>query len=251
MTVHIVLPAYDEAENLPALLTALGDTLARLPVPARVLLVDDGSRDATAEVARRFAPALPITVERHPRNLGLGRTLADGLMRALAEAADSDAIVTMDADDTHPPAVIPLLLAALDAGADVAVASRYVAGARLQGVPLRRRLISRAAAQLVRAVAPVPGVRDVTCGFRAYRAAALRRAAAHYGQLVEADGFACMLDLLLKLHGVGATVTEIPIDLRYDRKRSASKLRVGRTVMETMGVLARHAGKKGRAPVSR
>jgi len=240
VTIHIVLPAYDEAENLPALLTALAHTLAALSAPGRVWLVDDGSRDATADVARRFAPALAITVEVHGQNLGLGRTLADGLARALAAAADDDAIVTMDADDTHPPAVIPSLLAALDAGADVAVASRYVAGARLHGVPLRRRLLSHAAAQLVRLAAPVAGVRDVTCGFRAYRVAALRRAAARYDHLVEADGFACMLDLLLKLDAVGATITEVPIDLRYDRKRGASKLRVGRTVIETVGVMRRH-----------
>lgn len=240
MTVHVVLPAYEEAENLPALLTALRETLAGLRQPAQVLLVDDGSRDATAAVAQGFAPALPITIVRHDRNLGLGRTLADGLARVLADAADGDAIVTMDADDTHPPAVIPSLLAALEAGADVAVASRYVAGARLQGVPLRRRLLSRAAARLVRLVAPDPGARDVTCGFRAYRAAALRRATARYGRLVEADGFACMLDLLLKLRAVGARIAEVPIDLRYDRKRGASKLRVGRTVTETLRVLRRH-----------
>ena len=240
MTVHVVLPAYDEAENLPALLTALGATLAAIGQPARVLLVDDGSRDATAAVAESFAPALPITVVRHPHNLGLGRTLADGMARVLADADDGDAIVTMDADDTHPPAVIPSLLAALAAGADVAVASRYVAGARLHGVPLHRRLLSRAAAALVRIAVPATGVRDVTCGFRAYRTAALRRAADRYPQLVEADGFACMLDLLLKLRRVGAAVAEVPIDLCYDRKRGASKLRVGRTVVETMRVVIRH-----------
>lgn len=240
MTVHVVLPAFDEAENLPALLAALAKTLAHLGRPARVVLVDDGSRDGTADVARGFAARLPLTVLRHERNLGLGRTLADGLARALRDAADGDAIVTMDADDTHPPAVIPSLLAALDAGADVAVASRYVAGARLRGVPLARRLLSRAAARLVRLLAPVPGVRDVTCGFRAYRAGALRRAAADRAHLVDAAGFACMLDLLLSLRDAGAALAEVPIDLRYDRKRGASKLRVWQTAAETMRVLQRH-----------
>ena len=244
MTVHIVLPAYDEAANLPALLGALAETLAGVARPARVVLVDDGSRDGTADVARGFATRLPLVVLRHDRNLGLGRTLADGLAEALRGADDGDAIVTMDADDTHPPAVIPALLAALNAGADVAVASRYVAGARLQGAPLWRRLLSRGAARVVRLAAPVPGVRDVTCGFRAYRAGALRRAAARFGRLVEADGFACMLDLLLALDAVGATVAEVPIDLRYDRKRGASKLRVARTVAETMRVVRKHRGRK-------
>ena len=245
MTVHVVLPACDEAENLPALLTALKEVLAGLGQPARVLLIDDGSRDATAAIAEGFAPVLPIATVRHDRNLGLGRTLADGLARVLADAADGDAIVTMDADDTHPPAVIPSLLAALEAGADVSIALRYVAGARLRGVPLGRRFLSRAAARLVRLAAPVPGVRDVTCGFRAYRAAALRRAAARYGRLVEADGFACMLDLLLKLRAIGARIAEVPIDLRYDRKRGASKLRIGRTVAETLRVLRRHRSVTG------
>jgi dolichol-phosphate mannosyltransferase len=240
VSVHIVLPAYDEAENLPALLTALGVTLAGLERTARVLLVDDGSSDGTGAVAASFASALPIEVLRHDRNLGLGRSLADGLARVLETAADGDAIVTMDADDTHPPAVIPALLAALDGGAELAIASRYVAGARLRGVPLFRRLLSRAASRLVRLVAPVGDVRDVTCGFRAYRAGALRRAAAGRARLVEADGFACMLDLLLTLRAVGAVCVEVPIDLRYDRKRGPSKLRVGRTVVETVRVLRRH-----------
>jgi len=240
VSVSIVLPAFDEAENLPTLLTALAETLARLGRPARVVLVDDGSRDGTADVARGFATRLPLVVLRHDHNLGLGRTLADGLAYALRDADDGDAIIAMDADDTHPPAVIPALLAALDAGADVAIASRYVAGARLQGVPLRRRLLSRAAARLVRLAAPVAGVRDVTCGFRAYRAGALRRAAGPSGRLVEANGFACMLDLLLALHGIGAAMTEVPIDLRYDRKRGASKLRVAHTVVETLRVLMKH-----------
>lgn len=243
-----MLPAFNEAENLPALLTALAETVTQLQRPARVVLVDDGSSDGTADVARGFAARLPLVVLRHEHNLGLGRTLADGLAYALRDADDGDAIVAMDADDTHPPAVIRLLLAALDAGADVAIASRYVAGARLQGVPLRRRLLSLAASRLVRLAALVPGVRDVTCGFRAYRAGALRRAAGPTGRLVEASGFACMLDLLLALHGAGATIVEVPIDLRYDRKRGASKLRAAQTVAETLRVVMKH--RRGDRPSS-
>lgn len=240
MTIHVLLPAYEEAANLPALLTALAAVLRQLDAPAQVLLIDDGSGDDTAAVAARFASVLPLTVVRHPRNLGLGRTLADGLTRTLASAADEDVVITMDADDTHPPALIPSLLTGLAGGAEVVVASRYVAGARVHGVPLRRRLLSRAAAALVQRGMPRCGARDVTCGFRAYRAAVLRRAVDRYGVLVEADGFACMLDLLLKMGGVGARVVEVPIELRYDRKRGASKLRVLRTVAETMRVLRRH-----------
>ena len=133
----------------------------------------------------------------------------------------------MDADDTHPPAVIPSLLAALDAGADVAVASAT-------SLPAHACTASRAAPP----ADPTPRRSSCTSP-RRWRACATSpaasaptasppsaRAGARYDHLVEADGFACMLDLLLKLDAVSATITEVPIDLRYDRKRGASKLRV-------------------------
>ena len=109
---------------------------------------------------------------------------------------------------------------------------------RVQGPDLKA--LEQTAREMRKFFQGFAGVRDVTCGFRAYRAGALRRAAAHSGHLVDAAGFACMLDLLLSLRDAGAALAEVPIDLRYDRKRSASKLRVWRTAAETLRVVGRH-----------
>ncbi|MBX3026525.1 glycosyltransferase [bacterium] len=234
-SLHVLLPAFNEAESLPALLPELARVLAALPRRARVVVVDDGSSDGTAEVARRHGTGLDLQLVRHPQNQGLGSALRDGLRYVLADAPDDAVVVVMDADDSHPPALIPRLLDGIDAGADVVIASRFRRGARLVGIPWRRRILSRGASLLLALLAPVRGVRDATGGFRAYRASALRRAAAaRGGTLVAVDGFGCMVDVLLALDAVGARVSEVPIELRYDRKRSTSKMPIWATVRETI-----------------
>ena len=250
---HVVLPAYNEAANLPPLLAKLDAALGALGRPQRVLVVDDGSGDDSAAVATAHAGGLTLEILRHADNQGLGSALRDGLLHVLRDAADDDAVVVMDADDSHPPALIAALLAQLDAGFDVAIASRFRRGARLVGIPPLRRLLARVASVLLGAVAPVPGVRDATGGFRAYRVAALRRAAAaRGGTLIGVDGFACMVDLLLALHASGARCCEVPIELRYDQKRGASKLPVWPTVRDTLRIAwqRRHAYRAGRRPTA-
>jgi dolichol-phosphate mannosyltransferase len=235
--VYVILPAYNEAENLPPLLAKLDTALASLGRPHRVVLVDDGSADGGADVATAHAGGLQLEILRHARNQGLGSAVRDGFMHVLRDAGDGDVAIVMDADDSHPPALIAPLLARLDDGFDVVIASRFRPGARLVGIPPLRRLLARAASYLLGAIAPVPGVRDATGGFRAYRVAALRRAAAAQGgTLIRVEGFACMVDVLLALHATGARCTEIPIELRYDQKRGASKLPVWPTVRDTLRI---------------
>jgi dolichol-phosphate mannosyltransferase len=233
----VVLPTYNEAANLPPLLQQLEVALAALDRPSRVLVVDDGSDDGSGAVATAHAGAMQLAILRHPTNQGLGSALRDGLGHVLDSGNDDDIAVVMDADDSHPPALIAALVAALDAGADVAVASRFRRGAQLVGIPPLRRVLAQGASLLLAGLAPVPGVRDVTGGFRAYRVGALRRVAARRGGiLVGVDGFACMVDLLLALHDSGARCVEIPIELRYDRKRGASKMPVWQTVRDTLRI---------------
>jgi dolichol-phosphate mannosyltransferase len=235
--VTVVLPTYNEAANLPPLLQQLEVALVGLGRPARVVVVDDGSDDDSGAVASAHAGALRLEILRHAVNQGLGSALRDGLEHVIVRGGDEDIAVVMDADDSHPPALIAALLAALDAGADVAVASRFRRGARLVGIPRLRRVLAHGASLLLAGLAPVPGVRDVTGGFRAYRVGALRRAAAaRGGRLVSVDGFACMVDLLLALHASGARCVEVPIELRYDRKRGASKMPVWQTVRDTLRI---------------
>ncbi len=235
--VWVVLPAYNEQENLPGVLRQieeLGD--ARL----RVLVVDDGSVDATAAVVESWHGRVYVQLVRHATNLGLGRALATGLRHVLEQAAPHDVVVTLDADGSHLPRQVPQLVAAVEGGADVAIASRYRPGARVEGVPAVRRLLSFGARVLLTALFRVPGVRDYTCGFRAYRAGLLQQAAQRYGdRLVESQGFAVMAELLVKLRVLHPRVQEVPIVLRYDLKRGRSKLPPLRTVLQYLQMVGR------------
>lgn len=238
VTAHVVLPAYNEARSLPPLLARLA-ALARSEL-LTVWVVDDGSTDGTAEVARRGAEGLTVELVTHPVNLGLGQAVQSGLGAVLEVAGDDDLVVVMDADDTHDPGLIQSLRQAIADGADVAICSRYVDGGSDATAPQFRRLLSRGAAVLFRLVLRINGINDFTSGYRAYRVALLRRAAKHWGErLVEEQGFACMVELLLKLRHCRPVIAEVPLVLRYDRKRGASKLRLGRTIAQYLKLLLR------------
>jgi len=239
-TVYIVLPAYNEEKSLPRLLDGIMSVASDAGLRCRVVIVDDGSADGTVGVAEEFAKKMDITLIRHPQNRGLARTLDTGLRGAVELASADDVIITMDADDTQPPELIPSMLAMLRDGRDVVVASRYRRGAGVTGVPLYRRFLSYGASWMFRLILPVKGVRDYTSGYRAYRAGIIKSMYDTYGDaFISEQGFSCMVDVLLKLRGRGLKFGEVPLLLRYDRKAGASKMRVASTVMDTFKLILR------------
>jgi len=239
--IFVVLPAYNEEENLGPLLDGIAQTMAEEGFSYQVILVDDGSQDGTVALALARQDQMPIRIERHLQNQGLGRTITDGLRLAAAEADGQDIIITLDADNTHPPGLMGAMIRSIREGRDLVIASRYQPGARVLGVPRMRRFFSWAASRLFRLVFPIPGVWDYTCGYRAYRASLLQEAFRRYGDpWVSEAGFACMVEILLKLHKLGAICGETPLILRYDRKAGRSKMRVGQTIRRTLRLLLRH-----------
>lgn len=239
----MVLPAYNEAENLPALLANLEGVFARLAQlghEREYVIVDDGSRDATPRVLQDHQQRLPIDVITHNPNQGLGPTIRDGLRRAAERATDHDIVLSMDADNTHPAGLIHQMVQMVLEGNDVVIASRYRPGARIVGLNAYRRFMSFGARVLFQLIMPIPGVRDYTCGFRAYRASGLKRAFAAYGDaFIEHRGFQCMADILLKLAPLNLVMNEAPMVLRYDLKLGESKMRVSSTAMNTVKLLLR------------
>ena len=242
-TLWLALPAYNEERSLPALLercVPVARTLESRGRAFRVLVVDDGSTDGTIASAERFKDRLGIEVVPHVVNQGLGAALRTCLAQGLVRAGDDDVIATMDADNTHDPALLPAMWERVDAGADVVIASRYVKGGPEVGLSPLRRVLSRGASFLLTAVTPVRGARDYTCGFRVYRVPVLRRAQAAWGdRLVEEAGFTCMAEVLLKLGRGGARVEEHPLVLRYDLKEGASKMKIMRTISRYFAMAAR------------
>lgn len=239
-TIHIVLPAYNEAEALPPLLCAIHAALDKSDVEYSIIVVDDGSRDDTALVASQASFHMPVVLVKHGVNQGLAAAIRTGFRAAIAQANQDDVIFLMDADNTHPPALVHRMLGMIREGHDVVIASRYQPGARVVGVPWHRNLLSLGARGLFRLMFPIKGVRDYTCGYRAYKEEVLRRAMADYGDdFVSEKGFSCMVDVLLKLRRYDLIMGEVPLILRYDQKGGVSKMNVARTIWQTLALLFR------------
>ena len=238
--VYIGLPAYNEEIALPRLLQRIELVRASMKQAVTVVIYNDGSTDSTAVLARQWQARLPLVLLDCSQNKGLGAGLRALVEFAVASAGDDDVLVVMDCDDTHDPAQVSEMLAALADGTDVVIGSRFVRGASVQGVPLLRRITAFGAVALFRTIHPVRGVRDYTCGYRSYRVSALKRASARYsGRLIEETGFACMAELLLKLNACGCRFKEIPLRLRYDLKPTASKMDVGNNMRRLLKLLVR------------
>jgi dolichol-phosphate mannosyltransferase len=236
------LPAYNEAEALPRLLKRMQDTQTQLSEPLRVIVVDDGSKDDTAAAAERCdSAAMRVEVVRHDRNRGLHGALDTGFRAALERAGPDDWILTMDADDTHPPGLIVAMLAKAKAeGATVVIASRFQPGAEWFGLSWDRVLFSKTVSWLFRIAWPMRNVRDYTCGYRLYRASLLQAAYQKWGDaFVNEPSFACMPDVLWKVSRLSPVCAEVPLSLHYDRKPGESKMKVARTIRRTLALIAK------------
>jgi glycosyltransferase involved in cell wall biosynthesis len=224
----VVLPTYNEAENIVAFLRALRDAVPE----ADVLVVDDNSPDGTAALAEEVAAELGrIKVLVRAGKQGLGAAYRHGFTTAFDEGYET--IVSMDADFSHDPAAIPTMLQLLSGNADAVIGSRYVPGGATVDWPLRRRLLSRWGNRYTAAILRLP-VRDCTSGFRAYRAGALR---AIEPASTTAEGYAFLTELARKLIANGSTIVETPITFR-DRQFGTSKMS-GRIIAESMLLVTR------------
>jgi dolichol-phosphate mannosyltransferase len=223
----VILPTYDEAENVGPIAAAILDSLPG----ATLLVVDDGSPDGTGELADALAAADPrVRVRHRPAKQGLGRAYLDGFRIALDGGAER--IVQMDADFSHDPAVLPTLLAPLERGdADLVIGSRYTSGGGVVDWGIGRRLISRGGSLFARVVLSLPA-NDLTGGFKAWRAPTL---AAIPFDGVHAGGYVFQIEMTFRANRAGARIYEVPITFR-DRRVGQSKMS-RRIVVEALVVV--------------
>jgi dolichol-phosphate mannosyltransferase len=210
----LVLPTYNEAENLEPLVEA---TRAKLPPDARVLIVDDNSPDGTGEIADRLAARHQrVEVLHRPRKEGLGPAYVAGFRRALAGGAAL--VLEMDSDFSHDPAYLPRLLEAARR-ADVVLGSRYVDGGGVSDWGALRRAISRGGSAYARLVLGI-GVRDLTGGFKCFRREVLE---AIDLDAITTRGYAFQVELTYRAIRAGFEVVEVPIVFR-ERRVGKSKM---------------------------
>ena len=226
--VWVILPTYNEAGNIEAMVEALGP---KLSAEDRILIVDDNSPDGTGTVADRLAAGDErVKVLHRPGKQGLGPAYIDGFRQALAGGAGL--IVQMDADFSHDPAYLPRLIAA-SALADLVLGSRYVPGGAITEWGSVRRLISRSGSLYSRAVLGVP-VRDLTGGFKCFRREVLESIDL---DSVAASGYSFQVEMTYRTLRAGFEVLEVPITFR-EREEGSSKMSASIVVEATWRIPA-------------
>jgi dolichol-phosphate mannosyltransferase len=228
MRVTVVVPTYNEADNIETVIQAV----RHVSPDAHILVVDDGSPDGTADRADELARTLGhIDVVRRDGKGGLGAAYRAGLRLAIDHGAQI--CVQMDADLSHDPASLPALVAIVEHGADVAIGSRYVPGGITLNWPRRRRWVSRWGNRYAAGVLGL-AINDVTSGYRAYNADALERMTF---DSVRAEGYGFQIEMTYRLVRLGGKVVEFPITFR-DRMEGESKF-TGSIAREALGLVVR------------
>ncbi len=229
---RVILPAYNEELSLPSLLKKLN--ILKKTYDLDIVVVNDGSTDNTLRKAiENEAEVLDLQPNR-----GLAGAMKAGLTEGIRGLNDDDLVITMDADDSHDPEVIHSMIRKIDAGADLVIASRYREGSKIKGLAFYRQLFSIGAAILFKSLRSIKGVRDYTCGYRCYKASLLKSMNAFYKEnLIQQKGFGCMAELLLKARRFQPVIKEVPFVLRYDLKLGNSKMKLWKTVRQTLSLL--------------
>ena len=226
MRVLVVIPTYNEAENIERILRRVREVLPE----AGLLVVDDGSPDGSADLVDGLRPELgDLQVLRRPVKSGLGSAYRTGFAWGLERGYD--ACVEMDADFSHDPAALPELLAPLDRGCEVSIGSRYVPGGSIPDWSWHRHLLSWGGNRYATVVLGL-GVADSTAGFRAYAASVLRRL--DLGA-IRAEGYGFQIEMTYRSTQAGAAVAEVPIRF-IDRVAGESKMSSA-IVVEALGLV--------------
>jgi len=220
MKIVVILPTYNEKENIGLIIHALQEQFRKVPHDMHILVVDDNSPDGTAEIVRAERSAWSnlhlITGEKQ----GLGAAYVRGMKYAINEL-HADIVMEMDADFSHNPADVPRLIEAVDEGADFVIGSRYVPGGKIpEDWSFLRRMNSRWGNVFARYVAGMYSVRDCTAGFRAIRTSIIKKIDL---DALKVRGYAFQISLLYEAILNHAKVREIPVEF-VDRKRGQTKL---------------------------
>lgn len=230
----IVVPAFNEAQNLPQLFSSFRELELQLKdrFALHFIIVDDGSDDGTPELARQLANELTLDVLSHGRNLGPGTAFATAFTFLSKTMSADDWVITMEGDNTSRHNLIRQMLRRAEEGFDAVFASPYMYGGGLTQTTLLRRFLSSVANMVVKDMLDVQGILTVSSFFRLYRASALSRLQAIFGPgIVERKGFESMVEMTMKMTMLRFTISEVAMQLDSSLRKGKSKMKILRTIL--------------------
>jgi dolichol-phosphate mannosyltransferase len=243
--IFLLVPVFNEAPNIGTLFEGfrqLRDQLAdRFPV--RYVLVDDGSADGTADVARMESGDLELVVLRHEHNIGPGAAFSTGFSYLAKEMGERDWVITMEGDNTSRHELINQMLTRALEDFEVVLASPYMYGGGITQTSFLRKLLSSGANLVVKDLLDIQGILTVSSFFRLYRARTLLRMQSVFGPgIIERTGFESMVEMVMKMAMLRVTISEVAMVLDSSRRKGKSKMKLLKTIL---GYLALWRCKRG------
>ncbi|MFI5348163.1 MAG: glycosyltransferase family 2 protein [Elusimicrobiota bacterium] len=240
--IYFLLPVFNEAENISRVIEKLSQIAAGGRLDYTVVAVDDASTDGSAAALSALSQKHPIRVIRHAANQGPGGAFRTGFEEILRIGQPADAVITMDADNTHSTKTVGMILGALDEGYEVVIASVFAPGGMMIGVPFLRYVLTMGCNFIYRIIFPVRGIREYTGFYRGYNVGCLQEAQRRFGgPMITRPGFGSMAELLVRLRQVPVFMKEVPMIVRYDQKGGKSKMRIMSTISEHLHIIASNA----------
>jgi dolichol-phosphate mannosyltransferase len=235
---YVIIPAYNEGQNLPVVLEQLKELSSTLPLS--VVVVNDGSRDNTLEAAESFRDKMDLEIVNHPVNMGVPMTFYDGLVAAAKRAQPGDCIFIIEGDGTSDLKCMPEMARRVYGGDDVVVASRYIEGGGYVNFPWQRTSGSWGVNMVLSVFFHVRGLTDYTIFYRAYRVEIVQRALEHFGSgFTTTKSFAANLEVLLRVLPFSHRFSEVPLLYNYGLKKSQSKMNPVKTLREYQGLIVK------------
>lgn len=238
-----LVPAYNEEKNIAKLLDKTDEQMKKLNIKYRILIVNDGSTDSTIEVVESLKDSIPLDLYSYYPNKGVGEAFRRGFQRLLSVCSDEDIIITKEADNTSDLNILNQLIANIDRGYDVVLASCYAKGAGVIGTTLFRIFLSKCANFMIRLFFHLKDIHTYSSFYRAYRAKALKEIYRIYGEhLIEEPGFECMVELIIKFsRNKKFKITEVPMVLDGTRRVGKSKMQVLKTIKGFLKVILKES----------